>query len=317
MKIRLSLIVPCYNVEEYVEKCIVSLENQDIPKEEYEILAYNDESKDNTLAILNRLAKTYPNVKVESHKNKGLSGTRNRGIREAKGEFLWFVDSDDWITENCLSDILSSVGQETDIMAFIGFIPEGGRTENSQCYKKSVVDKEGLFKTGFADAAQFYIFQREFLIENECLFKEGIKHEDTLFTPITLEKASKISFYLTPVYHFLQRPGSITTVADIKRIYDLWDNMKILYEYSKTIQDEVIKRGFHNHMAHHITEMLNYGIDNGKDGEELIAQIMKQHPEFWSIMRNAIDLKPRMLYWAVKLSPLPFVSTYRLLAHLR
>ena len=227
------------------------------------------------------------------------------------------MDSDDWITENCLKDILSSVGQETDIMAFIGFIPEGGRTENSLCYKKTVVDKDGLFKTGFADAAQFYIFRREFLIENECLFKEGIKHEDTLFTPITLDKASKISFYRTPVYHFLQRPGSITTVADIKRIYDLWENMKILYEYSKTIKDEVIRRGFHNHMAHHITEMLNYGIDNGKKGKMLIEIIMKQHSEFWRIMKNAIDLKPRMIYWAVKLSPLPFVTTYSILAKLR
>lgn len=313
----LSIIVPCYNVEKYVEKCIVSLESQDISQEEYEILAYNDESKDNTLDILNRLAKNYPNVKVASHNNKGLSGTRNRGIREAKGEFLWFVDSDDWITENCLRDIMYYVGQDTDIIAFNGFIPEGGRTENSQCYKKTVVDKEGLFKTGFADAAQFYIFRRAFLIDNDCYFKEGIKHEDTLFTPITLEKASRISFYRAPVYHFLQRPGSITTVVDIKRIYDLWDNMKILYEYSKTIKDDVIKRGFHNHMAHHITEMLNYGIDNGKDGEELIAQIMKQHPEFWEIMKNAIDLKPRMIYWAVYLSPLSFKCTYRLLSKLR
>lgn len=314
---KLSIIVPCYNVEEYVEKCIVSLENQNIPEDDYEILAYNDESKDNTLDILNRLAKTYSNVKVASHKNKGLSGTRNRGIREAKGEFLWFVDSDDWITENCLKSILSSVGQETEIMVFKGFIPEGGRTENRQCYKSSVVDKEGLFKTGFADAAQFYIFRRSFLIANDCFFKEGIKHEDTLFTPITLDKASKFAFYRTPVYHFLQRSGSITTVVDIKRIYDLWDNMKILYDYSKTIIDDVIKKGFHNHMAHHITEMLNYGIDNGKEGERLIEQIMKQHPEFWSIMKNAIDLKPRLLYWAVRLSPLSFITTYRLLAKLR
>lgn len=314
---KLSIIVPCYNVEQYVEKCIVSLENQDIPKEEYEILAYNDESKDNTLDILNRLAKTYPNVKVASHKNKGLSGTRNRGIREAQGEFLWFVDSDDWITENCLKDIMSSVGQETDLIAFPGFIPEGNRNVGSRIFGEEVKDKHTLFTHGFADGAPFYIHRREFLINNNLFFKEGIKHEDTLFTPVVLNEARNITLYRKPVYHYLLRAGSITTVVDKKRIYDLWDNMKILYEYSKTIKDDVIKRGFHNHMAHHITEMLNYGIDNGKDGEELIAQIMKQHPEFWSIMRNAIDLKPRMLYWAVKLSPLPFVSTYRLLAHLR
>ena len=146
MKMKLSIIVPCYNVEEYVEKCIVSLENQNIPEDDYEILAYNDESKDNTLDILNRLAKTYSNVKVASHKNKGLSGTRNRGIREAKGEFLWFVDSDDWITENCLKSILSSVGQETDLIAFSGFVPEGNRSVGANIFGEEVKDKKTLFK---------------------------------------------------------------------------------------------------------------------------------------------------------------------------
>ena len=314
---KLSIIVPCYNVEEYVEKCIVSLENQDIPQEDYEILAYNDESKDNTLDILNRLAKTYPNVKVASHKNKGLSGTRNRGIRDAKGEFLWFVDSDDWITENCLKSILSSVGQETDLIAFSGFVPEGNRSVGANIFGEEVKDKKTLFKYGFADGAPFYIHRREFLVKNNLYFKEGIKHEDTLFTPVVLNEAHNITLYRKPVYHYLLRSGSITTVVDKKRIYDLWDNMKILYDYSKMIKDDVIKKGFHNHMAHHITEMLNYGIDNGKEGERLIEQIMKQHPEFWNIMKNAIDLKPRLLYWAVRLSPLSFITTYRMLANLR
>lgn len=80
-----------------------------------------------------------------------------------------------------------------------------------------------------------------------------------------------------------------------------------------TIKDLVVKRGFLNHIAHHITEMLNYGIDNGPAGEKIIKQIMQGHPYFWQIMKNAIDLKPRLIYWAVKLSPFPFIMTYRLL----
>ena len=138
----LSFIVPCYNVELYVEKCIDSLENQDIPKDDYEILAYDDESKDNTLCVLEKLAKKYPNVKVSSHKNKGLSGTRNRGIREAQGDFIWFIDSDDWITEKCLGNILSSITDETDIVAFSGFIPEGNRSVGADIFgEKSQISK--------------------------------------------------------------------------------------------------------------------------------------------------------------------------------
>lgn len=314
---KLSIIVPCYNVEKYVEKCIVSLEEQDLPKNEYEILAYNDGSKDNTLTILEKLSSIYPNLIVASHKNKGLSGTRNRGIREAKGDYVWFVDSDDWVEENCLNDILSYLIEDIDVLAFNGFIPEGGRVENSQCYNTKVTDKESLFIEGFADAAQFYIYKRTFLLANNFFFKEGIKHEDTLFTPITLHNVNNIVFYRTPVYHFLQRSGSITTVVDIKRIHDLANNFIDLLAYVDKITGPKIKAGFLNHMAHHIIEMLNYGIDNGKDGEVLIQQIMHDHPEYWKIMRNSIDFKPRVLFWLVKLSPLPFITTYRLLAKLR
>ena len=315
---KLSIVVPIFNVEPFLEKCLNSLYTQNIDEENYEVLLFNDGSLDKSGTIAKQYCKEHPTIfNYFEHPNKGLSGTRNRGIREAKGDYIWFIDSDDWIEECCLAQIISCLTGDVDVLAFKGFVPEGGRIEKCKCFADCVTDKETLFATGFADAAQMFIFRREFLIENNCFFKEGIKHEDTLFTPIVLHKANNIFFYRKAVYHFLQRSGSITTVVDKKRIYDLWDNMKILYDYSKTIIDDVIKKGFHNHMAHHITEMLNYGIDNGKEGEELIRQIMKQHPEFWSIMKNAIDLKPRLLYWTVRLSPLSFITTYRLLAKLR
>ena len=216
-----------------------------------------------------------------------------------------------------MGKILASITNETDIVAFSGFIPEGDRSVGADIYGANVGDKQTLFTYGFADGAPFYMHRRDFLIKNNLFFKEGIKHEDTLFTPVVLNEARKISFYRTPVYHYLLRAGSITTVKDVKRIYDLNNNMAYLSEYADTIKDLVVKRGFLNHVAHHITEMLNYGIDNGIDGEKLIKQIMKGHPSYWQIMKNAIDLKPRLIYWAVKLSPLPFVITYKIMAMLR
>lgn len=313
----LSIVVPCYNVEQYVEKCIESIEKQDVPQEEYEVLVYNDGSSDNTLKILENLANKYSNITVQSHENKGLSGTRNRGIQEAQGDYIWFVDSDDWIAEDCLAKIVSRLTGSVDVLAFSGFIPEGGRVESCKCYDETVINKESLFFKGFADAAQLYIYSREFLVKNNCFFKEGIKHEDTLFTPIVLHKAKNIVFYRKPVYHFLQREGSITTVVDIKRVYDLAGNLEALYSYSFGIDNSIVKQGFLNHMAHHITEMLNYGIDNGMNGEMLIQKIMSEHPEYWKIMKEAIDLKPRLIYWAVKMSPLTFITTYRLLVKLK
>ena len=96
----LSIIIPVYNVEKYVEKCIRSCENQDIPKENYEVIVVNDGSPDGSLAIVERLANEFSNIKVINQENKGLSMARNTGLEAAKGEYVWFVDSDDWIEEN-------------------------------------------------------------------------------------------------------------------------------------------------------------------------------------------------------------------------
>lgn len=318
MNMKLSIVVPIFNVEPFLEKCLNSLYFQNINEENYEVLLINDGSLDKSGMIAKQYCKEHPTIfNYFEHPNKGLSGTRNRGIREAKGDYIWFVDSDDWIEERCLAQIISCLTGDIDVLAFNGFIPEGGRVEKCKCFADCVADKETLFATGFADAAQMFIFRREFLIENNCFFKEGIKHEDTLFTPITLHKANDIAFYRKPVYHFLQRAGSITTVIDIKRVKDLASNFKILYFYSFEIKNPVLKVGFLNHMAHHIIEMLNYGIDYGPNGEKLIKQIMSEHPEYWKILKNAIDMKSRILYWAVKLSPFPFVTTYRILSKFR
>ena len=313
----LSIVVPCYNVEQYVEKCIDSIEAQDLSEEDYEVLAYNDGSKDCTLNVLEKLADKYPNVKIASHENRGLSGTRNQGINEAQGDFIWFIDSDDWIEINCLGSILNELNTDTDVLAFDSFIPEGGRLENSTCYNRKVIDKESLFREGFADAVQFYIYRREFLLNYQCFFKEGIKHEDTLFTPVTLYKAKNIKFYRKATYHFLQREGSITTIKDVKRIYDLNDNMSYLSEYADNIKDLDVREGFLNHIAHHIIEMLNYGFDNGTEGEKIVKQIMHEHPNYWRIMKDAIDLKPRLIYWIVKFSPLPFATISKMMTKLR
>lgn len=314
---KLSVIIPVYNVELYIEKCIRSIENQDVSKDDYEVLIYNDGTKDNSVAIIESLLPEYPNIRFTSHSNKGLSGTRNRGLREAQGDYIWFIDSDDWIEDNCLSDILNSLKPDTDVLSFSGFIPEGNRVERNVFYSNEVQSKEDLLYADFMDAAQFYIYRRQYLLDNYFFFAEGIKHEDVRFTPIVLYSAKNVAFHRNPVYHFLQREGSITTVVDFKRVIDLSETLEILYVFSKCIQEDKTLIGFYNHMAHHIIEMLNYCIDNGQKGEKFMKEVMTEHPEYWTIMRTAIDKKPRLIYNAIKFSPLPFVTTYKLLKKMK
>ena len=98
---KLSIIIPMYNVEPYIEKCLLSCLNQNIPHADYEIIVVNDGSPDGSLGIARRIASTVDNMLIVSQENGGLSAARNKGLSYAKGEYVWFVDSDDWIEENC------------------------------------------------------------------------------------------------------------------------------------------------------------------------------------------------------------------------
>ena len=95
--VKLSIIIPVYNTEEYLPRCLNSCLEQDLLANEYEIIAINDGSSDNSLQILNAYALKYPNIRVINQENRGLGATRNRGLNLAIGEYIWFVDSDDWV----------------------------------------------------------------------------------------------------------------------------------------------------------------------------------------------------------------------------
>ena len=113
--VKLSIIIPVYNTEEYLPRCLNSCLEQDLPANEYEIIAINDGSSDNSLQILNAYALKYPNIRVINQENRGLGATRNRGLNLAIGEYIWFVDSDDWVLENCLLDIYENC-KDVDIL---------------------------------------------------------------------------------------------------------------------------------------------------------------------------------------------------------
>ena len=117
---KLSFIVPIYNVEKYLDRCIDSLVNQDISKEIYEIICIDDASIDNSRYIIEQYKIQYSNIILISHKeNKGLSATRNTGINLAKGKYIWFIDSDDFIEYNCLSFLLRKCEfNDIDILCF-------------------------------------------------------------------------------------------------------------------------------------------------------------------------------------------------------
>ncbi|MFZ4455583.1 MAG: glycosyltransferase family 2 protein [Bacteroidales bacterium] len=137
--LRLSIIVPMYNVAPYVEKCIRSLENQDIPKSEYEIICVNDGSPDNCKEIVERLQMEFVNIKLIHQENQGVSRARNNAIDKAKGKYILFIDPDDYVDDYSFKRVVMNAEKCSAQIAFLGFTfqNEDGSVRNRVYHEKN------------------------------------------------------------------------------------------------------------------------------------------------------------------------------------
>lgn len=237
MKPTLSIVIPIYNVEKYLAKCLdsVLVDNAFTGQ----VVCVNDGSTDGSLSILERYAANYPNIEIISQTNAGLSEARNTGLRAAKGDYVMFIDSDDWLFPNTLEKILDRIKGE-DVLDFNGkkFF------EDKQEYQ----DKHPFVELTHLNGQQYFIkvlhtnrnipwvcvigsiYKRSFLMDNNLWNEPGILHEDSYFTPQVLLCAKDVSCVDIDVYVYRIRQGSITDVITLKHIEDaLWIN-RSLYE---------------------------------------------------------------------------------------
>jgi glycosyltransferase involved in cell wall biosynthesis len=215
--IELSIIVPVYNVESYLERCIVSLLNQDIELSQYEILLVNDGSTDESLAVAQQLEKESDNVRIISQKNQGLSGARNTGIKNASGKYVWFVDADDYIEHNCLKQLLDEADNfNVDAYAFLEKKISDGSIEFELHCKQilplgKVIDGKWATLHGFYPCSSCaYFFNREFLQKNGLFFILGITHQDVEFTTRAITVAKRIVFTDYAPYYYDFNPNSLS-----------------------------------------------------------------------------------------------------------
>lgn len=236
---KVSIIVPVYGVECYIEKCLESLIHQDLGKNEYEVIVINDGTRDKSWEIVKRVTKGFSNFHLYEQENRGLSATRNLGFDLATGEYIWCVDSDDYIKDNCLRELYEKA-KGKDLLIQTKYIPTGIDIEKRNQFdvKYNIKAKCGkdLLLSGFLSPAQFYWYKRDWLKKNGLKFYEGVYHEDMEFTPRALYLANTIAFQINPVYYFYKRPGSITTSFNPKRVTDVLTlsiSLKMFYDEHK------------------------------------------------------------------------------------
>ena len=217
--IKLSIIVPIYNVAPYLRMCVASLLEQDLEKDEYEIILVDDGSTDTCPEICDEYERMFDNIHVVHRKNGGLSAARNSGIKIARGAYVMCVDSDDYLQKNALGALLEQMeDQKLDVLRYNYqnvrengeiFVPfKTGKPYFD--YSCEVVDGETFLneRLGYACYAWAFVLKRE--LYDGCLFTEGIYFEDTDWTPRMLMKSKRVASTEMIVYNYLWREGSIT-----------------------------------------------------------------------------------------------------------
>ena len=221
--ISLSIIIPFYNVEMYIEHCLNSIVSQDVSSELFEIIAINDGSTDRSLEIAERIAKKHSNMRVVSQENKGQSAARNHGVRLARGKYIWYVDSDDWIEEGCLKHIIPIL-KDSDVDLFN--FGHKNWFDGEITITPHKPDQMGILCVG-------HFFKRSFLTSNEIWFVEGIYHEDLEYCPRVSYLAKKQQNLEISPYIVYKRPQSTTTGYNPKKAFDLLVVARHLAEFTQ------------------------------------------------------------------------------------
>ena len=259
MKPVISIIIPVYNVEKWLNKCIDSILSQSY--ENFEVILVNDGSTDKSGDICDKYSKEDNRIKVFHNKNKGLSYSRNFGVKNSNGKYVMFVDSDDFISDiDIIDKFINILEKDKSDFIYTSYCRFNDENEDEiteilpiDINNNHIKGKLGIEilsmlieKNNYHHAAYLKICNRKFLIENNLLFKEGIYHEDAEWSPKLFYYAKRISIYNEPYYMRRMRENSIITttneVSIRKKINDRLNIANELIKFFNNIEESHSKK---------------------------------------------------------------------------
>ena len=240
--IKYSFIVPVYNTEKYLKKCLDSLVNQTY--KDFEIIVVNDGSTDKSSNIISKYQKKYKNIIVIDKENEGLSMARNRGVQKTSGKYIIFVDSDDYVSNKLLEEVDKKI-DDSDILRFQIATEDEEYTKINEYHEEGFESMCGydafryLSSYHFVEPAWCYVIRKNYYIENKFSFKKGVYHEDFGLIPYVIYKARKVKSIDYIGYHYVQRNGSIMNNNDykktVKKAFDMLEQYKTMRLFAKNI----------------------------------------------------------------------------------
>lgn len=227
----LSIIIPIYNVEKYLPRCLNSIFNQGANRKDYEVICIIDGSPDRSAAVAQRYAKQHPNLKLHTQRNQGVSATRNKGITMATGDYLAFVDPDDTLANNALRKLLRTIRNQSQPDMVISKLRRNGHTAypwkghflEHTPYTGTEILNSGLLLGSVCGT----IFKRTFILRHNIHFIEGILNgEDTNFALQACYFSYHIEFLNAFTYQVIGRQGSASSTFTPQRIDHMIDSVK-------------------------------------------------------------------------------------------
>lgn len=288
---KFSIIIPVYNVEKYLEKCLHSVFTQTFL--DFEVVIINDGSTDKSSNIIKEYKKKYKNIKVIEQENQGLSVARNNGIEQSSGEYFLLLDSDDYIDKDLLLKLNRSIENTPDLVRYQFRVVENDKKQDYNQISFEEFSGEEAFnvisKFKFVEPACCYLYKKEYFINNKFLFEPNVYHEDFGLIPLVIIKANKVNCIDYIGYNYVKREGSITTSSEytkiVKKAYDA------LKQYKKIIQldNDKIYRSF---LANSVILKLNDL--KGKEYKKYLFELKKEKV-FNNILSDTLSRKIKKL----------------------
>ena len=240
----LSIIIPVYNVESYVKQCLDSIYDSQVPESEYEVIAVNDGSTDGSRDVVASFLPLHGNMTLIDQENGGLGTARMNGLSRATGEYVWFVDSDDWLAPDALQTVFGLIsGRDYDVIAFPMYWHREDPSRNGPVYNipaPIVTDWRTILRerTIHIWATQRYVSKRSLFDNPYLFFPKGLLHEDEYYGRVLLASAGNVFICDKPVYHYRRNTGSIMENISIRSSYDIIAIYDLLMQFARTLSKE-------------------------------------------------------------------------------
>lgn len=298
---KVSIVIPIYNVEKYLDRCLTSVKNQTYTN--IEVICVDDGSTDSSLKIAQSYSEDNEKFIILTKTNGGLSDARNFGINHSSGEFLFFLDSDDWLDDNAIEYLVSkSISSQSDVVVCdLLYEYENGIKKVSTGGDFTCIDlNENNNVIGINNSACNKLYKSELFLNRK--FIKGLWYEDLATIPLVLLESKRISKISKPLYHYFQRESSIVHSENIK-VFDIYSALDEIHNVIKTFDnnDGLMKEYKKLLIIHGLditTQRIRYFSNNRTTYLKKNLSYLSKRYRFWFLNRTILsfDKKKKILF---------------------